>query len=165
MTMSVLQIVNNIAALSNLIQRMTKLDISILENCRRFRIPAFIVRTKADNHIRQTMKDLGYNRRRKAEKERIYTEACEKFVSDTRRNLDDNLRSANLPTQPVYIISSETLCSLANGNHTEKIIDEGSLIRDVLQTAYDRRYGAPQETPEQHTQILEQCAAAARQAV
>jgi hypothetical protein len=165
MTLSVLQLVNNIAALSNLIQKMTKLDISILENCRRFRIPAFIVRTKADNHIRKAMAELGYTKKRKDEKARFYTEACEKFVSDTRRNLDDNLGSANLPTQPVYIISSETLRSVANGNHTEKIIDEGNMIRDVLQAAYDRRYGAPHETPEQHTQIVEEYVAAARQAV
>jgi hypothetical protein len=159
MTLSVLQLVINISAISNMIQRVTKLDISILENCRRFKIPAFIVRTKADNHIRQTMADLGYTKERKHEKARFYTEACEKFVADTRRNLDDNLGSANLPTQPVYIISREALCSLANGNDTEKIIGEGSLFRDVLQAAYSRRYGAPQETPEQHIQIVQQCVA------
>jgi hypothetical protein len=91
------------------------------------------------------MKDLGYNKGRKAEKKRLYTEACEKFVYDTRRNLEETLRSVNLPDQRVYIISSDTLrkCSLSNGNRAEKIIDEGSLIRDVLEAAYVRRYGDP----------------------
>jgi hypothetical protein len=74
---------------------------------RRFNIPAFIVRLKADNHIRQTMKDLGYTKKRKAEKERFYTKAYAKFVNDTRTNLEDALRSAKLPDQRVYIVSSE----------------------------------------------------------
>jgi hypothetical protein len=142
-----------------------KLDISILENCRRFNIPAFIVRSKADNHIRQTMKDLGYTKERKAEKERFYTDACEMFVNDTRRNLEETLLSADLPDQRVYIISSETLCKLADGKNAEKVIDEDELIRDVLQAAYDRRYGAPQETPAKHTQIMEKCVAVAAQAI
>jgi hypothetical protein len=140
MTMSVLLLVNNIAGLSNMCQRVTKLDISILDNCRRFKIPAFIVRSKADNHIRQTIKDLGYTKKRKAEKERFYTEACEKFVSGTRKNLEETLLSADLPNQRVYIISSETLCKLASGKQAEKIIDEKSLIRDVCSATYDRRY-------------------------
>jgi hypothetical protein len=131
-----------------MIQRVTKLDISILENCRRFNIPAFIVRTKADNHIRQTMKYLGYTKQRKAEKERFYTEACEMFVNETRDNLEETLISANLPDQRVYIISSENVCNVTKGEQAEKIIDEERLIRNLIMAAHDRRYDTPPDTSE-----------------
>jgi hypothetical protein len=144
-----------------------KLDISILENCRRFNIPTFIVRSKADNHIRQTMKKLRCAKEPNGEKESLYTKACEMFVNDTRRNLEETLRSANLPDQRVYIISSDTLRQLASVKHSDKIIDElideGELIQDVLQAAYDRRYSAPHETHARHARL--RTAAAAKKVI
>ncbi|OAX36868.1 hypothetical protein K503DRAFT_823675 [Rhizopogon vinicolor AM-OR11-026] len=36
-------------------------DIGILTNCRRFKIPTYIVHSKADQHIRNLMRDMGYD--------------------------------------------------------------------------------------------------------
>jgi hypothetical protein len=47
------------------------------------------------------------------------------------------------------------MCGFVVGKHPEKIIDEGKLI--VFQAAYDSRYSAPEETPEQHTTSWSSC--------
>lgn len=41
--------------------RFTQTDLAILENCRRFQIPTYIVRSKADFHICNLMNDMGYD--------------------------------------------------------------------------------------------------------
>ena len=41
--------------------RFTMTDIAILVNARRFNIPTYIVRSKADQHIRNVMMDMGYD--------------------------------------------------------------------------------------------------------
>jgi ferredoxin-NADP reductase len=125
----------------DIVQRVTKVDISILQNCHRFKIPALIVRSKADNHIRQTMKDLGYSKIRKAEKDEIHAKARSKFISETRLNFEESLREAGIQDQDVYIISSETLYETVTGGRELKTIDEEKLMEEIFKAASNRQYG------------------------
>ena len=126
--------------------RFTMTDIAILTNCRRFKIPTYIVRSKADVHIRNLMKDMGYDSETKTDKRTHFVAARAKYIADTRESVRQNLREVSLPDQRVYIISNETLCSVVQGQISSnwKAIDELELLRDLLNTAYLRRCRQPE---------------------
>ncbi|KAL4076412.1 interferon-inducible GTPase-domain-containing protein [Scleroderma citrinum] len=129
--------------------RFTMTDIAILSNCGRFKIPTYIVRSKADQHIRNMMRENGYDSEDEdgdpMERDRLYREARRQFVDETRENVKHNLENANLPDQRVYIISNDTLLSIVKGRSPRKAIDEIELLRDIVSQAFARRGpGAPE---------------------
>ncbi|OAX41423.1 P-loop containing nucleoside triphosphate hydrolase protein [Rhizopogon vinicolor AM-OR11-026] len=126
--------------------RFTMTDIAILTNCRRFKIPSYIVRSKADVHIRNLMKDMGYDSEAKTNKHAHLASARAKYIADTRESVRQNLREVSLPDQRVYIISNETMCSVVQEQTSPKwkAIDELELLRDLLNTAYLRRCRQPE---------------------
>ncbi|KAI6114568.1 interferon-inducible GTPase-domain-containing protein [Pisolithus sp. B1] len=79
--------------------RFTETDIAILMNCRRFQIPTYIVRSKADVHIRNIMYEYGYDSAHDEgpRRESLYRTARERFIADTRANVKRNLQQAELP--------------------------------------------------------------------
>ncbi|KAI6030362.1 immunity-related GTPases-like protein [Pisolithus marmoratus] len=95
--------------------RFTATDVAILRNSARFSIPAYIVRSKADQQIRNTMREMGYDSDDENSdsglRDRLYQVARQQFVEETRRNVRSNLRRANLPDKRVYIISNNALLS------------------------------------------------------
>jgi hypothetical protein len=93
--------------------RFTMTDVNILTNCRRFKIPTYIVRSKADQHIRNIMKDMGYDSdddESEDQKKKLYQDAREQLIQQTHQSVKDNLENANMPDQRVYIIRTK-LCS------------------------------------------------------
>ena len=87
-------------------QRFTQIDADILQECRRFQIPFFIVRSKSDIHISNVQRD----------DELPFEEARDEFVSQTRTSLKDNLRRYNLwddsnPTES-YIVAAHCIYDL-----------------------------------------------------
>ncbi|KAJ7782249.1 interferon-inducible GTPase-domain-containing protein [Mycena maculata] len=129
--------------------RFTMTDVAILRNARLFGIPCYIVRSKADSHVRNLMREMGYesddeeqDARSRAALEHV---AREHFVSATRKNVQEILRGADLPEQRVYIVSNLTMLSATKGNVTSKIakriIDEFDFLQDLLGDAYKRRGG------------------------
>ncbi|KAI9569305.1 P-loop containing nucleoside triphosphate hydrolase protein, partial [Boletus coccyginus] len=69
--------------------RFTMTDIAILVNARRFSIPTYIVRSKADQHIRNVMMDMGYDSEGDDEEDverrnRLYKAARKQFIEKTR---------------------------------------------------------------------------------
>ncbi|KAF7357907.1 p-loop containing nucleoside triphosphate hydrolase protein [Mycena venus] len=120
--------------------RFTMTDVAILRNARLFGIPCYIVRSKADSHVRNLMKEMGYESDDEEQDARsratLEYAAREHFVSATRQNVRENLRSAELPEQRVYIVSNSTMFSATKGNVTtkmaKKIIDEFEFLRDLL---------------------------------
>lgn len=85
-------------------QRFTQIDAEIFKNCKRFRIPTFVVRSKANQHIANMMqndKDLGY------------VQARDKFVAESRRDFQEGLSQYNpwkeLDSLPLRIVSSAAL--------------------------------------------------------
>jgi hypothetical protein len=97
------------------------------------------------------MKTLGYTKRRKAEKAEFYKKAQVEVISATRQNVESNLEKAELPTQRVYIVSSETMYDIVSGEgeHESQIIDEAKLLRDILNLAEEkiRKIDSPSTEP------------------
>lgn len=127
--------------------RFTMTDQAILTNCRRFQIPTFIVRSKADQHIRNLMGEMGYDSDDEAEtKEGMYKTAREQFINETRRGVKGNLLEAQLPDQQVYIVSHKVLLGIVRDKSPKRTIDELELLRDLYDEAYRSRkhsFGPP----------------------
>jgi len=115
------------------------------------------------------MKNLGYNKRRKNEKEEFYRKARDEVINATRQNVESNIEKAELPTQRVYIISSETMYDMVTGEGDveSQIIDEARLIRDLLEIAEGRlrRIDSPDTEPLEHSSIEERKIVAANAAL
>ncbi|KAG1786251.1 interferon-inducible GTPase-domain-containing protein [Suillus plorans] len=123
--------------------RFTATEIAVLTNCRRFKIPTYIVRSKADSHIRDLMKDEGYNSDDGGgdKKKKLYQAASQKFIQQTRQSVKDNLENAKMPDQRVYIVSNETMLSVVKEERPRKVIDEIELLSDLIWAAQARRLG------------------------
>ncbi|KAL4081011.1 P-loop containing nucleoside triphosphate hydrolase protein [Scleroderma citrinum] len=122
--------------------RFTTTDIAILTNCRRFQIPTYIVRSKADAHIRNVMRDLGYESESdgRARRTELYNAAREQYITETRATVQRNLSEAGLPDQRAYIVCNTTLLSTIKSlTLSPKTIDELELMRDLLEEARSRR--------------------------
>ncbi|KAG2069329.1 hypothetical protein BDR04DRAFT_1156891 [Suillus decipiens] len=117
-------------------------DIAILTNCKRFKIPTYIVRSKADQHIRNIMKDMGYDSdddESEDQKKKLYQDARQQFIRQTRQSVKDNLENANMPDQRVYIVSNEPMLGVVKEKRPKKIIDEIELLNDLVGEAQIRR--------------------------
>lgn len=118
--------------------RFTKIDLAILENSQRFRIPVFIVRSKADQDIRNNLQDMIQDS--DAESPEDYAKARDDYIADARKSINSNLKKAGLPSQMVYIVSKDSLRTLVKGEKVSKdIIDEVKLNNDLLRVAHERR--------------------------
>ena len=122
--------------------RFTVTDIAILLNARRFNIPTYIVRSKADQHIRNVMIEKGYDSGDDEEdverQKKLYKAGRKQFIEETRRSVRANLEDANLPDQRVYIVSNSTMLSIVLNKVPKKTIDEVDLLNDLLNQAYSR---------------------------
>ncbi|KAI6103784.1 P-loop containing nucleoside triphosphate hydrolase protein [Pisolithus croceorrhizus] len=122
--------------------RLTRIDIDILANCRRFQIPTYIVRSKADVLVRNILEDMESDAGEgdDARHQSLYVQAREEFIAATRVTVQRALQDANLPDQKVYIVSSRNLCSIAKGGKlSQGIIHECELMKDLLEDARSRR--------------------------
>jgi len=118
--------------------RFTATDVAILRNCARFRIPAFVVRSKARQHIRNLAKDI------EGEDSDIEDEdmtpatlarAREQYVKESRESVARNLELAELPQQRVYLVDKQALVPLVNGQGSGDTIDENDLLGMLAQEA------------------------------
>lgn len=125
--------------------RFTMTDLAMLINCRRFNIPTYIVRSKSDSHIRNIIKESGYDSDEDEDHSRhnaLYSSAREQYITETRATVRCNLQEANLPDQRVYIVSNSTMVSTVRDQKlSEKTIDELELMRDLFREAQSRRCG------------------------
>ncbi|KAJ6464006.1 interferon-inducible GTPase-domain-containing protein [Mycena sanguinolenta] len=120
--------------------RFTMTDVAILRNARLFGIPCYIVRSKADIHIQNVMREMTDESEDEEQDEQsratLEHAARKHFISATRQNVRDNLRAADLPDQRVYIVSNLTMLSATKGNVTnktaKKVIDEFEFLQDLL---------------------------------
>lgn len=128
--------------------RFTLIDLGILRNCEALGIPAFIVRTKADAHIRNILQDqYGSD---DEEEGHNYTETnrlqCqEEFVAGTKTYVAGELERAGLDQkQRVYVVSKDKLravvCAVTQSLQRPKnLIDEEELYIHLLTAATGRR--------------------------
>jgi len=123
--------------------RFTMTDIAILTNCRRFNIPTYIVRSKADQHILNIIQDMPDEDDEDDDDEtrnkRLYPIARRHFIELTRQTVKDNLESANLPDQRVYIVSKDTMTAVVRDKRPKQVIDEIQLLNDLIGEAQIRR--------------------------
>ncbi|RPB26607.1 hypothetical protein L211DRAFT_804733 [Terfezia boudieri ATCC MYA-4762] len=128
--------------------RFSEQDLIILQHCERYKIPSFVVRSKANQHITNTM-NQDYEWEGSDDKrvfEDIYLSAREKVVSQTRANYRENLREGGLdPSKPVYIVSCNALVALVQGEmkklkEANQVIDEPQLILDCIGALKARRF-------------------------
>lgn len=115
--------------------RFTAIDIAILQNCARFKIPSYIVRSKSLTHIENVSRDM----RRTRHSEVHYEHARDKYMMETRKSVSTNLPKAGLPPQAVYMVDTETLLDITEGKVPKKDIDEIRLVEDILLEARNRR--------------------------
>ncbi|KAI6027938.1 hypothetical protein PISMIDRAFT_405185 [Pisolithus microcarpus 441] len=129
--------------------RFTQTDLAILENCRRFQIPTYIVRSKADFHVLNLMNDMGYDSDDDDDESRyetMYNLARERYISDTQATVQQNLGDAMLPVQKVYLVSNKVLLSAVKKRTLPKTaLDEMELLKDLLEEACARRCVAPED--------------------
>ncbi|OJA14939.1 hypothetical protein AZE42_09377 [Rhizopogon vesiculosus] len=129
--------------------RFTMTDIAILTNCRRFKIPTYIVRSKADQHVRNLMRDMGYDSDDEDDEDRkkkLYQNARQQFIEQTCRSVKDSLENANIPDQRVYIISKDAMLDVVKEKHPKEVIDEIALLNGLLREAQVRRVRIDTET-------------------
>ncbi|KAG9317847.1 P-loop containing nucleoside triphosphate hydrolase protein [Chiua virens] len=105
--------------------RFTMTDIAILTNARRFNIPTYIVRSKADQHIRNLMVDMGYDDEGEDEEDverrnELYEAARKQFIKETRESVRTNLEESNLPGQRVYIVSNTVMLTVVSNKMSEE---------------------------------------------
>lgn len=129
--------------------RFEEIDSNIVENCARFKIPVFIVRSKANMHILNSMEDYGFDRIE--ESKRCYEYCREQFIQDTNTTVEEELTRQGLAMQPVYIVSRDVLRRTYHASlHTSQweavftkpektLIHECSLVQDLLTAAAKRR--------------------------
>ncbi|KAI6109233.1 hypothetical protein EDD16DRAFT_1517007 [Pisolithus croceorrhizus] len=148
--------------------RFTQTDIAILTNCRRFQILTYIVRSKADLHIRNTLNDMGYDPDEDddTQYQSLYVQAREQFITGTRATVQRDLQRAKLPNQRVYIVSNRSSLSITKGRKlSPEIIDEFELMKDLLEEARSRRCLVVGATSHQDTPVDEVLALPAPRAV
>jgi len=125
--------------------RFTETDVAILDSCRQFKIPAYIVRSKADQHIRNiTDVEMKHGSDNENEDCHIrnrgrYTVARKQFIERTKQSVKSNLQTTNLPDQRVYIVSANVLYSAVRGKKLQEIIDEVDLLKDLYIDAQEGR--------------------------
>ncbi|KDQ50091.1 hypothetical protein JAAARDRAFT_42348 [Jaapia argillacea MUCL 33604] len=116
--------------------RFSATDIAILENCKRFHIPSYIVRSKANQHILNVMTDMGYDFMMDDGTQRVQMmpAARAKFLAETRESVKANLGKAGLPPQKVYVVSKDTMAAVVQGRPIgkDRVIDEVQLFEDIL---------------------------------
>ncbi|KAF8806008.1 hypothetical protein BYT27DRAFT_7257427 [Phlegmacium glaucopus] len=123
-------------------KRLTAIGISIIQNCERFDIPLFTVRSKSD---RIFLHDLGHGDVREHNCEKYQEQARQLLIDKTKRDLEANIEEAGSAMLNIFIISSHILYSLVTKKWIKKIplvIDEARLAESVFKAAYARRYGA-----------------------
>ncbi|KZT69874.1 P-loop containing nucleoside triphosphate hydrolase protein [Daedalea quercina L-15889] len=118
--------------------RFTGSDIAILKCCRELNIPTYIVRSKALQHIRNVMADMGGAGSQGGEDER-WEQACLGFICDTNRTVRVNLNAAGLDDQRVYVVDKENMLRLVKNQYRGvQLIHEQELLVDML-TELERR--------------------------
>ncbi|THU84743.1 P-loop containing nucleoside triphosphate hydrolase protein [Dendrothele bispora CBS 962.96] len=130
--------------------RFTATDIAILRNCERWKIPAFIVRSKSDQqveNIKETLADsIGEDEsldedERESRLETVLDVAIEEYKSQTRQSVKKNLKDSGLEDQEVYLVSYKALLNTIRRNNTRNVLylDEATLLTKLVEAAKERR--------------------------
>lgn len=125
--------------------RFEETDVQLLRDCHRFKIPALIVRSKADMHIENLMKEEDDGCGEPVDK-KLYQRCRDTFITESKQMVRNQLAQAGLDGQKVYLVSSYTLRQVYNRSldgldygSPPKMIDEQALIQDLMFQTVQRR--------------------------
>jgi len=145
--------------------RFTQIDVTIIQHCERYRIPLFLVRSKADVQIKSILGDkFGYDEGEEDAVEKYkkhHPVARQLLIDSTKKDIDRNFENpeANLAKRQVFIISSHSMYALMtdkwNWRTAANVIDESTLLEAVLKAAHSRRYG-DQASTKDHSTVVRQ---------
>lgn len=126
--------------------RFEETDIQLLRDCHRFKIPALIVRSKADMHIDNLVKEKGGWGQHIDQQ--TYEQCRKTFITASRQMVRNELQKAGLDEQEVYLVSSYTLRAVYNralegseDNLPFNMIDEKKLVQAIMFLTIQRRCG------------------------
>lgn len=124
-------------------QRFTQIDVAIIQNCERYRIPLYIVRSKADTHIRNVIDDIEPDLDEdEGNDEEVYKQAQQMFICSTREDFEGNLQKAELTKREVFVVSSNVMRALVAkrciSKISNKIIDEARLLEAISKETHAR---------------------------
>lgn len=136
--------------------RFDEADAGILADCARFKIPAFIVRSKADVHIMNLMRDYG-NYRHINDNPELYEKCQDQFIRGTQDAVDEAMQRSGLPHHCVYVVSRNVLQQTCNDSlqtsnlqsvftkPENNLLHESYLVNELLTAAARRRCGPKDE--------------------
>ncbi|KAI5840341.1 interferon-inducible GTPase-domain-containing protein [Morchella snyderi] len=130
--------------------RFEEIDARIMEDCARFKVPVFIVRSKADMHILNTMKEHNGDCARITDDPALYGTCREGFVTESQKTVSEGLARQKLPDQHVYVVSRDVLRRTYNSalhrhrrlpdwGREPEAIHESQLVKMILTAAVKRR--------------------------
>lgn len=123
--------------------RFTATDVAILKNAERYKIPAYIVRSKSDVHIKNLVKRKRRRAGANVDSFQLLNEARQEFVAKSQESVKVNLMRNDPPLrlQKMYAVSRDTLTLIVRGEPLEDslVLDELELLREIRQNAYSRR--------------------------
>lgn len=127
--------------------RFEETDCDIVRSCTEFHIPFFIVRSKADQHITNMMRDEAGSNQGPMDSGDLYQTCRQSFIERSKQMVRDELELAGLPVQTVYCVSKGALRTVYNDSLEETVdSDDGSpemaLVKELMLAAYQRRCGS-----------------------
>ena len=92
------------------------------------------------------MQDMGYDENDKDADDKLddYQKRARQLLIDaTRKNVEDNLKEAELNKHDIFIVSGSVIFSLVTAKGLKKTlaIDEARLMESILKMAHTRQYG------------------------
>eukprot|EP01054_Gregarina_sp_Poly1_P002771 Gregarina_sp_Poly_1__2770@NODE_176_length_12008_cov_147_545264_g156_i0_p5_GENE_NODE_176_length_12008_cov_147_545264_g156_i0NODE_176_length_12008_cov_147_545264_g156_i0_p5_ORF_typecomplete_len280_score32_37IIGP/PF05049_13/5e54MMR_HSR1/PF01926_23/1_5e05MMR_HSR1/PF01926_23/2e03FeoB_N/PF02421_18/0_00032RsgA_GTPase/PF03193_16/0_008RsgA_GTPase/PF03193_16/76AIG1/PF04548_16/0_0017Dynamin_N/PF00350_23/0_0025ABC_tran/PF00005_27/0_002AAA_15/PF13175_6/0_0059TniB/PF05621_11/0_013KAP_NTPase/PF07693_14/0_012DU len=117
----------------------TETDVAILDCCREWDIPTMIVRAKSDLHINQEIENFLFRSKEESEGLSLKnlqvaeTKARALYSSTTRKVIEASLRKAQLPLQPVFLVSCSDLRRARNEGDFSGPLDERVLLEGIMQ--------------------------------
>ncbi|KAL0634088.1 hypothetical protein Q9L58_006967 [Maublancomyces gigas] len=127
-------------------ERFEETDCQIIRSCIEFKIPFFIVRSKADHSIMNMMSDADEDYRGPFDSGEFYQKCRQSFRELTQKSVSVELDRAGLPDQVVYCVSKRALRDVYNSSleasiQPDDVSHEMALVKQLMLAAYLRRSG------------------------
>ncbi|KZT00044.1 uncharacterized protein LAESUDRAFT_576400 [Laetiporus sulphureus 93-53] len=127
-------------------ERITEIDIAIMQNASLYNIPTYIVRPKSLQRIENTIQDIAEDSDDEDEEKRgvLIQRARKTYVTTARDSIKHNLLIAQLPEQRVYLVDTKNYLKLYARKPAPDVIDELEFVRDLMLDTHVRRIRAPE---------------------
>lgn len=127
-------------------ERFEEMDCQIICSCIEFKIPFFIVRSKADQSIKNMMTDADEDYPGPFDSGEFYQKCRQSFRESSQKSVSMELDRAGLPDQVVYCVSKRALRDVYNSPleasiQPDDVSHEMALVEQLMWAVYLRRSG------------------------